>query len=126
MDKGTHAIRLAHWRQIIEQCQSRPKTQIAKQWLEEHDISNKAYYYWLRKIRKTIYDQSAAVRTLSVVSQEQELSFAQIPDSYLKKYPSSFSLEPVAVIKAHAATLAISNEVSDQLLNRLMKAVSHA
>ena len=70
--------------------------------------------------------ETMAGGTLSAVSQQQELSFAQIPDSYLKKYPSSFSLEPVAVIKAHAVTLAISNEVSDHLLNQLVKAVSHA
>lgn len=126
MDKSTHENRLAHWRQIIEQCQSRPKSQTAKQWLAEHDISDKAYYYWLRKIRRTIYDRSVASGTLSVVSQEQELSFAQMPDSYLKESPSSFSFEPVAVIKTPAATLAISNEVSDQLLNQLMKAISHA
>ena len=67
MDKSTHEIRLAHWKQIIEQCQSRPKSQTAKQWLEEHDISDKAYYYWLRKIRRTIYDQSVASGTLPVV-----------------------------------------------------------
>ena len=29
MDKSTHEIRLAHWKQIIEQCQSRPKSQTA-------------------------------------------------------------------------------------------------
>ena len=126
MDKSTHEIRLAHWKQIIEQCQSRPKSQTAKQWLAEHDISDKVYYYWLRKIRRTIYDQSVAGGTLSAVSQEQELSFAQMPDSYLKEYPSSFSFAPVAVIKTPAVTLAVSNEISDQLLNRLMKAVSHA
>ena len=126
MDKSTHEIRLAHWKQIIEQCQSRPKEQTAKQWLEEHDISDKAYYYWLRKIRRTIYDQSVISGTLPVVSQEQELSFAQMPDNYLKGYLSSFSFKPVAVVKTSAATLAISNEVSDQLLNQLMKAISHA
>ena len=56
-----------HWKEIIEQCQSRPKEQTAKQWLKEHDISDKAYYYWLRKIRRTIYDQSVASGTLPVV-----------------------------------------------------------
>lgn len=126
MDNSTHEIRLAHWKQIIEQCQSRPKEQTAKQWLEEHDISDKAYYCWLRKIRRTIYDQSVTNGTLPVVSQEQELSFAQMPDSYLKGYLSSFSFEPVAVIKTPATTLAVSNEVSDHVLTQLMKAVSHA
>ena len=126
MDKSIHEIRLAHWKQIIEQCQSRPKEQTAKQWLEEHDIRDKAYYYWLQKIRRTIYDQSVASGTLPVVSQEQELSFAQMPDNYLKGYPSSFFFEPVAVITTPAATLAVANEVSDHLLNQLVEAVSHA
>lgn len=31
-----------------------------------------------------------------------------------------------AVIKTASATLAVSNEISDQLLDQLMKAVSHA
>lgn len=31
MNKSTHEIRLAHWSQIIEQCQGRPKKQTAKQ-----------------------------------------------------------------------------------------------
>ena len=70
MDKSTLEILLAHWKQIIEQCQSRPKEQTAKQWLEEHDISDKAYYYWLRKIRRTIYDQSVISEMLPMVSQE--------------------------------------------------------
>lgn len=35
MDKHTHEIRLAHWRQSVEQWQSRPKSQTAKQWLAE-------------------------------------------------------------------------------------------
>ena len=85
MDKSTHEIRLTNWKEIIEQCQSRPKEQTAKQQLEEHDISDKAHYCWLlRKIRRTIYDRSIANETLPVVSQEQKLSFAQMPDSYLK------------------------------------------
>ena len=78
------------------------------------------------KNSKNMYDRSVACGSLPVVSQEQELSFAQMSDSNIKEYPSSFSFEPVAVIKTSAATLAVSNEVSDQLLNRLMKAVSHA
>lgn len=55
MDKTTHEIRLANWKHLIEQCSSRPKDQTAKQWIEEHNISEKQYYYWLRKVRARAY-----------------------------------------------------------------------
>lgn len=91
MDKNTHEIRLMQWTQIIEQCQNRPKEQTAKQWLAEHDISDKAYYYWLRKIRKHIYDQSVGSNVLPTISGEPELTFAHLPDSYLKEHNDSSS-----------------------------------
>lgn len=55
MDKITHEVRLNNWKQIIEQCQSRPEKQTAKKWLAENGISEKSYYYWLRKIRNQAY-----------------------------------------------------------------------
>ena len=55
MDKTTHEIRLANWKHLIEQCNSCPKDQVAKQWIEEHNISEKQYYYWLRKVQTKAY-----------------------------------------------------------------------
>ena len=51
MDQTTHEFRLANWKAIIEQCQVRPKDQTAKDWMAENDISDKQYYYWLRRVR---------------------------------------------------------------------------
>ena len=39
MDKTTHEIRLANWKQLIEQCASRPKGQTIQQWLKGHGIA---------------------------------------------------------------------------------------
>ena len=61
MDQSTHEIRLANWIQIINNCQSRPKEQTTKQWLAENQISEKQYYYWLRKVRKQAYADSKAM-----------------------------------------------------------------
>ena len=46
MDKTTHEVRLANWKALIERCQTRPKGQTAKQWLDANGISSKKYYYW--------------------------------------------------------------------------------
>ena len=52
MDQLTHTVRRSNWINIIRQCQDRPAGTTAKQWLAENDISEKSYYYWLRKIVK--------------------------------------------------------------------------
>ena len=57
MDQLTHNVRRSNWINIIRQCQDRPAGTTAKQWLVENDISEKSYYYWLRKSRKEAYGQ---------------------------------------------------------------------
>ena len=57
MDQLTHTVRRSNWINIIRQCQDRPAGTTAKQWLAENDISEKSYYYWLRKIRREVCEQ---------------------------------------------------------------------
>ena len=52
MDACTHEVRLNQWKLIIEQCQSRPDGQTARQWMAENGVQEKTYYYWLRRVRK--------------------------------------------------------------------------
>ena len=63
MDQLTHTVRRSNWINIIRQCQDRPAGTTAKQWLVENDISEKSYYYWLRKIRREVCEQGK--RTIS-------------------------------------------------------------
>lgn len=58
MDKITHEVCLANWKNTIEQCNDRPQGMTVKQWLEENSINEKTYYYWLRRVRREIYDRS--------------------------------------------------------------------
>ena len=67
MDQITHEIRLANWKKVIEECQARPEGQSAKQWLTEHGISDKSYYYWQRKIRFQAYDERKKLNSSSTV-----------------------------------------------------------
>ena len=61
MDQITTEERMADWVSIIKQCQNRPEGQTAKQWLEENGISSKKYYYWLRKIRNPVYNETIGI-----------------------------------------------------------------
>lgn len=127
MDTCTHEVRLNQWKRIIEQCQSRPEGQTARQWLAENGIQEKTYYYWLRRIRKEAYSQmSDENMSLPTVQEKGTVSFAEVPMIPQQNSEIPFSFQPAVVIKTSRATVAVSNEVSDRLLTRLLQEVSHA
>ena len=78
MDQTTHEIQLANWRTIVKKCQTMPTDQTVKQCLAENKISEKQYYYWLRRVRKTAISET---RSAHVPDAKQLLSvpFVKIP-----------------------------------------------
>ncbi|MCD8361550.1 MAG: IS66 family insertion sequence element accessory protein TnpB [Lachnospiraceae bacterium] len=132
MDKTTHEVRLNRWRQIIDQCQSRPEGQTAKQWLAENHISSKSYYYWLRKIRRQAYEQAAgeiqvpeqkAINSAVLPKEQPQIAFAEIPFQVNVGSSSESVFRPTAVIKIENASVAFSNSVSDRLLSGVIREV---
>ncbi len=131
MDKITHEVRLSQWKLVIEQCQSRPEGQTAKQWLAENGISSKSYYYWLRKIRKQAYEQSgmAALPTEqgmlpSSKAAPAAVSFTEIPFPVPGGSADESTFQPTAVVKIGNASIAFSNSVSENLLSRIILEVN--
>lgn len=125
MDQLTHTVRRSNWINIIRQCQDRPAGTTAKQWLAENDISEKSYYYWLRKIRREVCEQVG----LQEVTNSSALSFVEIPvKTALDTTPVPTvpaAMTPVAVIRSGRLTLELSNDISESLLCRLLQEVLH-
>ena len=127
MDACTHEVRLNQWKLIIEQCQSRPDGQTARQWLAENRIQEKTYYYWLRRVRKEVYSRlSNGSASLPAMQEKGTVTFAEVPMRPQQNPETLFSSQPAVVIKTSHATVAVSNEVSDRLLTRLLQEVSNA
>lgn len=132
MDQITHNVRNAQWLEIVTQCQNRSAETTVKQWLSDNGIKEKAYYYWLRKFRKQAYAQMHLPST--EVSDESDISFVEvsIPDRRTTGIPKATeettieAIRPVAVIKNTDMTIALTNEVSDSLLSRILQEESHA
>ena len=132
MDQITHNVRSAQWLEIVTQCQNRPEGTTVKQWLSDNGIKEKAYYYWLRKFRKQAYAQMHLSST--EVSVGSDISFAEVsipdqrPTGILKATEETTieAIRPVAVIKNTDITIALTNEVSDSLLSRILREVAHA
>ena len=132
MDQITHDVRSSQWLEIITQCQNRPEGTTAKQWMADNGISEKSYYYWLRKFRKQACSQMT--ETSTAISVGNEISFAEVSISPKQSANiAAFTLEnsvggirPVAVIKNANISIALTNEISEGLLSRILLEVAHA
>ena len=125
MDQITHTVRYSMWKDILLQCQNRPDGMSAKQWLKENQVSEKSYYYWLRKFRKEAYEQMQ----MPPATSSPEITFAEIsvPLSRQEEPIHSFQEQPpVAIIKNGALSIAISNDISEALLDRIFQVIRHA
>lgn len=126
MDKSTHEVRRLRWKNIIAQCQNRPEGMSAKQWLADHSVSEKSYYYWLRKLRKDTYEQMQAAELPSVLD-SGHITFTELPIPTKNIFDEPTAIHsPAAVIKTANATIVLSNEISDRILDRILLEVSHA
>lgn len=142
MDKITREQRFADWQTIVTNCINRPAGLSKKQWLAEHNVPVKSFYYWQRKLRQTKYDENQS-ENQSVVPEPYE--FAEIPykptETIIDKaVPSATSAvdpiitatsimddaTPAAVIRKDGIVIELSNTVSDHLLNRIMEELRHA
>ncbi len=130
MDQIIHTVRSSKWKDIIQQCQNRPSGMSIKQWMAENQISEKSYYYWQRKLRKTVYEQmDNPLTVLSAMQEGPEVSFAEIRIPESKGSVSDIipeTIRPTAVIRTATMTIALSNDIADSLLSRILHEVSHA
>ena len=126
MDTSTHEVRLANWKDVIEQCQLRPAGQTIAQWCEQNNVNLNQYYYWQRRIRKKAFlELSSKVSANNPQPQGTEVAFAEIPvltDNRESVTPDSFQeFYPEAVIRKDNIMIGI-----DRLLSRILKEISHA
>ncbi len=129
MDQISHTVRNSRWKDIILQCQNRPAEMSAKQWMTENQVSEKSYYYWQRKLRTEAFKQMDHSPMLPVAKETSEVSFAEIRMPGPTKSVSDIipeTIRPTAVIKTATMTIALSNDIADDLLSRILCEVSHA
>ena len=133
MDKTTFEVRLAHWIEVVKQCQSRPSGQTISQWCTEAGIAVKTYYYWQRKVRRQAIEQMRSplppvpVEPSSITFAEVGFSSEQAQDQTSSANEEhTMSFHPDVLIKKGALVIGITNKASDRILNRILQEVPHA
>lgn len=120
MDQTTLSIRRQNWIRIIQECHNRPSHMTAKQWMKENGISEKSYYYWQRKFRAEAADQMEL--SFPIAQPTPEATFMEIPMTTQSTTPTATN---TAIIKVATAEIEISEDISDEFLVRIVKAVHH-
>lgn len=121
MDKVTHSIRRKNWIRIVQECHNRPSHMTAKQWLKEHGIPSKTYYYWQRKLRAEAAEQMEL--SLPKAQMTPDVTFAEVPMATASVASTATNS---ALIKVGDSEIEISEDISDDFLLRILKAVRHA
>ncbi len=124
MDNSTLEIRSEQWRSIVQNCLASGISK--KTWCKENGISEKAFYYWQRKFRQEVYDQSKS--ELPVV----QTTFAEVP-MVIQSEPETDHLPPISrvtapdiVIRTATITIEISGNASPAALALVKQVMKHA
>lgn len=125
MDKITHEVRLANWKTIVDECNNRPKGMSARQWLSENNISEKTYYYWLRRIRREACSQLQPELPMTTEPAIPIVSFAEIPIPDLPN-TEDVPFKADVVIRTGSFVIGIANSASESLLSKVLGGISHA
>lgn len=134
MDKEVYEVRLANWKQLILQCQNRPDGMTQKDWMEQHEIPQSQFYYWLRKIRKealaemAVADSKESSLAVTEVSRlASPVAFTEIDLTKVQEYQESGQQNSaVAVIRFGKLSIELSNTADERLISGILKAASHA
>lgn len=134
MDKEVYEVRLANWKQLILQCQNRPDGMTQKDWMEQHEIPESQFYYWLRKIRKEALTEMAVTdskeRSLVVAegsSPASSVAFAEIDLRKVQEYQESGQPNSAAaVIRIGKLSIELSNTANERLISGILRAASYA
>ena len=118
MDKITHKVRCEQWTKIIKECLASGMSKTA--WCREHGISDKAFFYWQRRLREEAYISTIESSSLPAVSVPAESSVDFVELRLPEQSPgSSATFRPDVIIRKDSFSLEISNTASAELLSRI-------
>jgi transposase-like protein len=112
MEHITHAMREKYWAGIIKECCESGMKKC--DWIKQHNINPKLYYRWQKRLR-----MEAGTNLVLAENQTQAIEIAEL------KKPDSVNDKHAAVITKNGISIEVNDGISDQLLIRLMKAMSN-
>lgn len=113
MESKTHAVRHAFWEKVVAECNQSGMRKI--EWMNLHNINPKSYYYWQNKLRIEKADQLACIQSAD------KKNFTELT----APVKTSETVSSVTIHK-EGISIELCDSISDEFLERIIKAVSHA
>lgn len=129
MKQNDDKLREEYWRTIIQECNRVTKTtkMTKEEWLKENNISKATFFKWQKLFRNEIAtdllieNAQEKVRNELVVSNPvKEVEFIELKPSAVPPTCTSG-----AVLKFNHASIEIKDDISEELLSKIFKVISH-
>ena len=109
-------MRREKWKSIIQECNESGMSK--REWLAAHSINPKTFYDWQRKLRMEIGTELVLAQNNALASAQNQPDFCQL------SMPVS-SAQSKAVIRSSHLSVEVNEDISDDFLYRIIKAVNN-
>jgi hypothetical protein len=114
-------LRYQRWAEEIKSCENRPIGMSVAQWCRDNNIKEPTYYTHLHKVKECVLDSIPVESEQSLsLMQESKPAFVELP------MPQPSNNQPIVTITCGNATLEITENISDEFLARIIRAISRA
>lgn len=122
MDKLTiasHDYKLNLWTARITECRNSGMTVIA--WCNQNNVSIKSYYYWMRKIKREVFESLPAdiQQKAPIITEPDPIVFSKI-NMPLNNEPA---LQGVITIRLNGITIDVQDEASEMIIQNTLRAI---
>lgn len=110
--------RLKRWAEDVKSCQSRPAGMTVDEWCKRNNLTKAAYYWRMAELRREYLKNKSENKE----SECKELPVAKPRFVEIKPQPSA---DNKAILNIGNASLEIKEDISDELLKKIIKAVAY-
>ncbi len=110
--------RLKRWAEDVKSCQSRPAGMTVDEWCKRNNLTKAAYYWRMAELRREFLKNKSENKE----SECKELPVAKPQFVEIKPQPSA---DNKAILNIGNASLEIKEDISDELLKKIIKAVAY-
>ena len=127
MDQSSHKLREQHWMTIIQQCNRESKEEgITKlEWMERNNINYHSFYRWQHKLRNNIASELLIAQAKMPVAAVVESPVPQFAEVLPPQPCTVADASSKTVLRCKNITVELSEDITDQLLMRLIKVLSY-
>lgn len=119
LTEAERQLKLQQWATLIKEYNDSGLK--LKDWLCENNLTKDQYYYWRNQLKETVV-KSMTPEFVSLPVCQPQSTFPLDP----APSQSVADSRPAAIIKVNNVSVEISNDVSAELISKILKAVSYA